>query len=170
MRTGAPETIIISSSPEQEKSLNFGIGISCLTNYLCFLTDCTDLHRMDLNDLTYKIRGCIFKVHSKLGPGLLESVYEAALAYELSQLNLMVQTQVGLPVNYNDIKLELGFRLDILVEDAVIVEIKSVDTLHDVHKKQLLTYLKLSGKKIGILVNFNVSSLKDKESIIRIIN
>lgn len=125
---------------------------------------------MDLNDLTYKIRGCIFKVHSTLGPGLLESVYEAALAYELSQLKLTVQTQVGLPVNYNDIRLELGFRLDLLIEDSVIIEIKSVDTLHDVHKKQLLTYLKLSGKKIGILVNFNVSSLKDKESIIRIIN
>lgn len=125
---------------------------------------------MDLNDLTYKIRGALFKVHSTLGQGLLESVYEAAIAYELIQLNLDVQTQVGLPVNYNDAKLELGFRLDILVENLVILEIKSVEALHDVHKKQLLTYLKLSGKKIGILVNFNVSSLKDKESIIRIIN
>lgn len=143
---------------------------SCIANYLCFLTDYTDLHRMDLNDLTYKIRGALFKVHSSLGPGLLESVYEAALTYELCQSGLNVQTQVGLPVSYNDIKLELGFRLDILVQNSVIIEIKSVEALHDVHKKQLLTYLKLSGKKIGILVNFNVSSLKDKESIIRIIN
>lgn len=125
---------------------------------------------MELNDLTYKIRGAIFKVHSSLGPGLLESVYEAALSYELSLLNLKITTQTGLPVNYNSVKLDLGFRIDIIVEDTVILEIKSVEALHDVHKKQLLTYLKLSGKKLGILVNFNVSSLKDKESIIRIIN
>jgi GxxExxY protein len=125
---------------------------------------------MDLNDLTYRIRGAIFKVHQTLGPGLLESVYEAALIYELMQMGLRVSSQVGIPVNYNGILLELGFRMDILVEDSVVIEIKSVETLHDVHKKQLLTYLKLSGKKIGILVNFNVSSLKDKESLIRIIN
>lgn len=125
---------------------------------------------MDINDLTYKIRGAIFKVHQSLGPGLLESVYEAALMYELLQTGLNAIAQAGLPVNYNGVKLELGFRIDILVEDLVIVEIKSVENLHDVHKKQLLTYLKLSGKKIGILVNFNVSSLKDKESLIRVIN
>ena len=125
---------------------------------------------MELNDLTYIIRGAIFKVHSTLGPGLLESVYEAALAYELVHSNLSIQTQTGVPVQYNDVKLELGFRLDILVEDKVIVEIKSVESLHDVHKKQLLTYLKLTGKKIGIIVNFNVASLKDKKSIIRIIH
>ena len=125
---------------------------------------------MELNDLTYKIRGALFKVHQTLGPGLLESVYEAALIYELLQLDLKVASQVGLPVNYNDVILELGFRLDILVEDTVIIEIKSVELLHDVHKKQLLTYLKLSEKKLGILVNFNVSSLVDKESLIRIIN
>lgn len=134
------------------------------------LTDATDFHRMDLNDLTYKIRGAIYKVHTTLGPGLLESVYEAALAYELLQENLNTQTQVGVPVNYNDVKLELGFRLDILVEDQVIVEVKSVEALHDVHKKQLLTYLKLTGRKIGILVNFNVAKLIDKESLVRIIN
>jgi GxxExxY protein len=125
---------------------------------------------MELNDLTYKIRGAIFKVHATLGPGLLESVYEAALMYELNQEGLKVVSQVGLPVKYEGVDLELGFRIDILVEDLVIIEIKSVETIHDVHKKQLLTYLKLSGKKIGILVNFNVSSLKDKESLVRIIN
>ncbi|AXY77703.1 GxxExxY protein [Paraflavitalea soli] len=123
-----------------------------------------------LNDLTYKIRGSIFKVHSTLGPGLLESVYEAALAYELIQSGLKITVQSGVPVNYNGVRLELGFRLDILVEDSVIVEIKSVESLRDVHKKQLLTYLKLTEKKIGLLVNFNVSSLVDKESLIRIIN
>ncbi|MBS1917387.1 MAG: GxxExxY protein [Bacteroidetes bacterium] len=125
---------------------------------------------MNLNDLTYKIRGTIFKVHNTLGPGLLESVYEAALAHELRKSGLQVQTQLGIPVMYDDINLELGFRLDILVENLVIIEIKSIDRLHDVHKKQLLTYLKLSEKKIGILVNFNASSLIDKESIIKIIN
>src|SRR5689334_3536215 len=125
---------------------------------------------MDLNELTYKIREAIFKVHSSLGPGLLESVYEAALSYELLQNGLCIETQIGVPVNYNGIKLELGFRLDILVEGLVIIEIKSVECLHDVHKKQLLTYLKLAGKKLGILVNFNVNSLVDKESLIRIIN
>jgi GxxExxY protein len=123
-----------------------------------------------LNELSYKIRGAIFKVHSSLGPGLLESVYVAALTYELSALNLLVQTQLGVPVNYNGIMLELGFRMDILVLNEIIVEVKSVETLHDVHKKQLLTYLKLADKKLGLLINFNVSSLKDKESIIRIIN
>src|SRR6476660_5530370 len=99
---------------------------------------------MELNELTYKIRGAIYKVHSTLGPGLLESVYEAALTYELLQSGLSIQTQQGVPVNYNGIKLDLGFRLDILVKDLVIIEIKSVEVLHDVHKKQLLTYLKLS--------------------------
>ncbi|HZJ59742.1 MAG TPA: GxxExxY protein [Chitinophagaceae bacterium] len=123
-----------------------------------------------LNELSYRIRGVIFKVHGSLGPGLLESVYVAALTYELSGLNLSVQAQLGLPVNYNGITLELGFRIDLLVQNEVIVEVKSVETLHDVHKKQLLTYLKLANKKLGLLVNFNVSSLKDKESLIRIIN
>lgn len=123
-----------------------------------------------LNQLSYQIRGAIFKVHSSLGPGLLESVYAAALTYELSALNLSVQTQLGVPVNYNGIMLELGFRMDILVQNEIVVEVKSVESLHDVHKKQLLTYLKLANKKLGLLVNFNVSSLKDKESIIRMIN
>lgn len=125
---------------------------------------------MELNDLTYKIRGTIFTVHNTLGPGLLESVYEAAMIYELDLLGLSVQSQVGIPVNYNDVFLELGFRADIIVENTVILEIKSIEMLHDVHKKQLLTYSKLSNKKLGILVNFNVTSLVDKESLIRIIN
>lgn len=125
---------------------------------------------MELNDLTYKIRGAIFTVFNELGPGLLESVYESALAHKLLDLGLMVSSQLPLPVIYKDIRLEIGFRIDILVEDQVIIEIKSVEMLHDVHKKQLLTYLRLSNKKLGILVNFNSSKLVDKESIIRIIN
>ncbi len=125
---------------------------------------------MELNDLTYKIRGAIFSVFNELGPGLLESVYEAALLKELMDVNLRTISQVPLPVVYKGVKLEIGFRLDILVEDKIIIEIKSVEFLHDVHKKQLLTYLKLSNRKLGILVNFNAAKLIDKESIIRIIN
>jgi len=125
---------------------------------------------MDINDITYKIRGAIFTVYNELGPGLLESVYQAALAFELLQLDLAVTTQVALPVNYKDVQLDLGFRLDILVENKVVIEIKSVEALHDVHKKQLLTYLKLSGKKVGILINFNTAKIEDKISIVRIIN
>ena len=125
---------------------------------------------MDLNDLTYKIRGAIFTVFNELGPGLLESVYESALAYELLESGLTVSTQLPLPVIYKNIKLDIGFRIDILVENQIIIEIKSVEMLHDVHKKQLLTYLRLSDKRLGILVNFNSARLIDKESIIRIIN
>ncbi|MBY0477923.1 MAG: GxxExxY protein [Chitinophagaceae bacterium] len=125
---------------------------------------------MELNDLTYKIRGAIYTVHNTLGPGLFESVYEAALAFELLSAGLQIKTQVGIPVHYKDVQLDIGFRLDILVEDAVIVEIKSVEKLMDVHKKQLLTYLKLTKIKIGLLVNFNSSNLFDKENLIRIIN
>lgn len=125
---------------------------------------------MELNDLTYKIRGAIFSVHKFLGPGLLESVYEEALAYELSEMGLEVETQVALPVVYKSVKLEMGFKLDILVNNQIIIEIKSVDILNDVHKKQLLNYLKLSKKRIGLLVNFNALTLVDKESLVRIIN
>lgn len=123
-----------------------------------------------INDITFKIRGAIFSVYNELGPGLLESVYENVLAFELREVGLFVQTQVAIPVIYKDVKMEIGFRADLIVNDKIIVEIKSVETLHGVHKKQLLTYLKLTDKRMGILVNFNVSKLVDKESIIRIIN
>lgn len=125
---------------------------------------------MELNDLSYKVRGAIFEVFEELGPGLLESVYEAALIFELRTMGLRVVSQKNIPVNYKGEYLELGFRLDILVEDSIVIEVKSVETLHNVHKKQLLTYLKLSGKNLGILVNFNESRLVDKISLIRIIN
>jgi GxxExxY protein len=124
---------------------------------------------MDENDLSYLIRGCAFKVHGILGPGLLESVYETALVYELKIAGLNVQTQLGIPMKYEQIQFNFGFRLDVLVNDLVIIEIKSVDTLLDIHHKQLLTYLKLLDKKLGLLINFNTLSL-NKWSMIRIVN
>lgn len=121
------------------------------------------------NEISYKIRGAIFDVYNKVGPGLLESAYEAALAYELSNKHgFYVKTQVGLPFVYEEISLDIGYRIDIIVEDKVIIEIKSVDELKDVHYKQLLTYLKLSNKKLGILVNFNTNKIN--QSIKRIVN
>ncbi|MGF1671663.1 MAG: GxxExxY protein [Balneolaceae bacterium] len=123
---------------------------------------------MHENEISYAIRGAAFRVHTALGPGLLESVYETALVYELRNAGFNVKTQVGVPIAYEEIKMDHGFRMDLLVNDKVMVEIKSVDALHDVHHKQLLTYLKLSGKKLGLLINFNVSSLK--KSISRIVN
>ena len=120
------------------------------------------------NDISYATRGLAFKVHTILGPGLLESTYEAVLAYELRKAGYDVKCQVGLPLVYEDITLEVGYRIDILINDSVIVEIKSVELLKDVHHKQLLTYLKLSGKKLGLLINFNESVLK--EGIVRIAN
>jgi GxxExxY protein len=110
---------------------------------------------MEENDISFKIRGCIFKVYNTLGPGLLESVYEAALLYELQEINLLAESQVPIPVVYNNIKLDLGFRADIIVQKKVLIEIKSVENLAEVHHKQVLTYLKLTGIKLGILVNFN---------------
>src|SRR5205085_9155939 len=92
-----------------------------------------------IDELTYLVRGCIFEVHKELGPGLLESVYESALVYELMAKGLDVQAQPSLPVKYRSIELQVGFRLDILVEDKVIIEIKSTEALHDVHKKKLLS-------------------------------
>ncbi len=123
---------------------------------------------MNENDISYAIRGAAFKVHSRLGPGLLESVYESTMAHELRLSKFDVQSQVAVPVVYDDVKLEHGFRIDLLVNSKVIVEIKSVDAILDVHKKQLLTYLKLSGRKLGLLINFNSMSLKN--SITRIVN
>jgi GxxExxY protein len=120
------------------------------------------------NEISYVIRGCIFKVYNNLGPGLLESVYCAALGLELSKADVHYRTEVGLPVWYEGEKLDLGFRLDILVEERVIIEVKSIEQLAPVHHKQLITYLKLSGLKLGILVNFNTNNIE--ESIFRKVN
>lgn len=123
---------------------------------------------MKENKISYDIRGAAFAVHSYLGPGLLESVYETALVYELEQMGYDVKRQVGIPMTYKEIKFDNGFRLDVLVNDLVIVEIKSVENLLDVHHKQLLTYLRLSNKKLGLLINFNSGTLK--HAITRIVN
>jgi GxxExxY protein len=123
---------------------------------------------MTENDISYDIRGVAFKIHNELGPGLLESVYETALAYELEAIGYKIRRQVGIPMSYREIKFDVGFRLDLLVNELVIVEVKSVETILDVHHKQLLTYLKLADKKLGLLINFNSSSLKN--SITRIVN
>lgn len=125
---------------------------------------------MNENDITYLIRGAAYKVHTKLGPGLLESVYEAALAYELRRANLIIIEQLAVPMVYDELKFDVGFRLDLLVENKVIIEIKSVEALADVHHKQLLTYLRLTGKRLGLLINFNSVKLEDKVSLIRIAN
>ena len=120
------------------------------------------------NEITEKIIGAAIEVHKQLGPGLLESSYEACLVYELKQLGLKVQNQVELPVVYKEVKLDAGYRIDVLVENKVIVEIKSVDALADIHTAQLLTYLKLKDLKLGLLINFN--SVKVKDGIKRILN
>ncbi len=120
------------------------------------------------NDLSYIIRGCVFDVYNELGPGLLESVYEAALIHELTEKGLNVKSQVGLPVKYKNTQLELGYRIDILVEDKVIIELKSVETILDVHHKQVLTYLKLTKLKLGLLINFNSDDIS--KSIYRKVN
>lgn len=120
------------------------------------------------NDISYAVRGAAFKVHTTLGPGLLESVYEAALEYELKKEGFEVRTQVGIPVVYEGQNLDLGFRLDLIVNETIIVEIKSVEAINDLHYKQLLTYLRLTKKKLGLLINFNSPLLKD--AIKRVVN
>jgi GxxExxY protein len=112
------------------------------------------------NQLSHEIIGCAIKVHQELGPGLLESTYEVCLEYELIQKGIIVERQKALPVVYNSIKLDAGYRIDLLVGNEVIVELKSVDSLLPIHEAQLLTYMKLSGKKLGLLINFNVKLLK----------
>jgi GxxExxY protein len=121
------------------------------------------------NAITYDVRGAAFIVHKKLGPGLLEVVYEHALAHELRKMGHDVKNQVGIPVFYDDIRFNIGFRMDLLIDNKVIIEIKSVDHLIDIHHKQLLTYLKLTEKKVGLIINFNSNSL-DKTAMVRIIN
>ena len=123
---------------------------------------------MDENELSYKIRGTIFKVYNTLGPGLLESVYEAALCYQLKKDGLKVDNQVKVDVVYDGKVLPVDYRIDILVDDKVVIELKSVESLLPVHHKQLLTYLKLTKKKLGLLVNFNSDDIT--QSIIRKVN
>ena len=123
---------------------------------------------MTENDITYKIRGAIYDVYSVLGPGLLESVYEEALVFELEQRGLKVERQKTVPIVYKGVTLKSELRLDLIVEDQVIVEIKSVEEMKKVFSKQLLSYLRLLHKKLGLLVNFNTPDIL--KSIYRIIN
>jgi GxxExxY protein len=123
---------------------------------------------MTENELSHKIIGCAMKVHTELGPGLLETAYEECIAYELEQTGIKIEKQKALPLVYHAVKLDAGYRIDILVENKVIVEIKAVEALNDVHLAQVLTYLKLSKCKLGLLINFNVRSLKS--GIKRVVN
>ena len=116
---------------------------------------------MELNEISAQVVDAAMKVHSVLGPGLLENAYEVCLKYELEKRGLKVQQQVGLPVLYDGVRVDLGYRLDLLVEDEIIVELKTVDRLTAVHEAQLLSYLKLSTKRIGLLINFNVAHRRD---------
>lgn len=113
------------------------------------------------NDITHEIIGAAMEVHKRLGLGLLESAYEECLSHELHIRNLRVERQKGVPVVYKEVKLECGYRLDLLVEGKVVVELKSVEGLAPIHEAIILTYLRLSGHKIGLLINFNVTVLKD---------
>lgn len=116
--------------------------------------------KQKVNEITQTIIGAAINVHKELGPGLLESAYETCLVYELTQKGLKVERQKALPIIYREIQLDCGYRIDILVEDQVIVELKAVERLEPIHEAQLLSYLKLSGCKVGLLINFNVRMLK----------
>jgi GxxExxY protein len=116
---------------------------------------------MELNEITQKIIGCAIQVHKNLGPGLLESAYEECLSYELIKNGLVIKRQQPTPVIYKEIKLECGYRIDILVENSVVVELKVVDEFNPVHEAQILTYMKLSNKSLGLLINFNVTILRN---------
>ena len=123
---------------------------------------------MTENELSKVVFDCALKVHQTLGPGLLESAYEECLFYELKKFGLDVQKQKTLPLMYEEVKLDVGYRIDIMIENKVILEIKSVDALNDVHFAQLLTYLKLTECKLGLLINFNVTLIKN--GIKRVVN
>jgi GxxExxY protein len=116
---------------------------------------------MEINEITRKIIGCAIEVHKHLGPGLLESAYAECMVYELQNSGLRVETQKPVPVIYKERKLDYGYRIDILVEDTVLIELKSVDAFNPVHEAQILTYMKFAGKKIGLLINFNVTMLRN---------
>jgi len=121
-----------------------------------------------INTITSAIIKACIELHNDLGPGLFESVYEEILYYKFQKAGLIVKRQVPVPVFYEEIKMDVGFKADLIIEDEVIVEIKSIESIHPVHKKQLLTYLRLANKRIGLLINFNEEVLKN--GITRLIN
>lgn len=116
---------------------------------------------MEINKITETIIGCAIEVHKDLGPGLLESAYEECLFFEIKKAGLKVERQIAVPVVYKEIKLECGYRIDLLVENIVIVELKTADAFNIVHEAQILTYMKFANKPIGLLINFNVTMLKN---------
>jgi len=116
---------------------------------------------MEINQMTEAIIGCAIEVHKRLGPGLLESAYEECLSYELKSAGFSIERQVPVPIVYKDIKLEYGYRIDILVQGSVVLELKSIEGFLPVHEAQILTYMKFSNKTIGLLINFNVTRLKE---------
>ena len=116
---------------------------------------------MEFDELSTRVIGCAIEVHRHLGPGLLESAYEQCLAHELSCNQIAFQLQLALPVQYKEVRLDCGYRIDILIENRLIVELKSVAEIKGIHEAQLLTYMKLAGVKIGLLMNFNVTKLRD---------
>jgi len=116
---------------------------------------------VNINQISGTVVDAAMKVHTALGPGLLEKTHEVCLMYELRKRGLQVASQVGLPVIYDDLKMDVGYRLDLLVENTVVVEVKAVEALAPLHQAQLLAYLKLSGKQLGLLINFNVLHLRD---------
>ncbi len=115
----------------------------------------------DINQLTYQIIGCAYEVHKTLGPGLLESTYETCLCYESEKAEIKYEKQKELIINYKGVRLDNGYRIDILVENDIIIELKSVEALLPVHTAQIMTYIKLSKKRIGLLINFNVTNLQN---------
>jgi GxxExxY protein len=123
---------------------------------------------MTENEIGKIVVDCAYKVHKELGPGLLESTYEACMMYELNEAGLKAESQKALPVIYKDVKLNVGYRIDILVENKIIIELKSVEALNNVHMAQIITYLKLSDCKLGYLINYNVKYFK--EGIKRVVN
>jgi GxxExxY protein len=123
---------------------------------------------MTENEIATTIVDAAYKIHTRLGPGLMESVYEATLAYELSKRGLQLRRQQGMPVVYEAVRMNVGFRADLVVADKVIVEIKSIDAIAPVHRKQLLTYLRLANMRLGLLINFNVELIRD--GITRVVN
>jgi GxxExxY protein len=123
---------------------------------------------MTENEIAHKVIGCALTIHRELGPGLLESAYKECLFYQIKKIGLLAQKEKPMPLVFEDVELECGYRIDILVENKVVVELKSVEALNDVHLAQILTYLKLGDYKLGLLINFNVSMLK--QGIRRVIN
>ena len=123
---------------------------------------------MTENEISYKVRGAIFEIYNTIGPGLLESAYESALFFELKQMGLKVERQIEVPFEYKGTYLGIGYRLDLVVEDKVIIEVKSINEFSALHYKQIRSYLKLTNRKLGLLVNFNVLNIT--EGIVRVVN